>query len=182
MHFFKTLVFGAVLITCCAASAQNINPQKVADNQSVEKKVNIALKTDEQIKYEDETLPDNWDKMSHKEQEKYALKVLEDRFILTTMNFKIITSGRTKLCTFNVTLNNNSARKINRIYVNYRWGDTSTFVSFSGVTPGGESIGVISLVGDVCSRVTQGADYEIKTCDVEGLSEEQCRMRVYPVK
>lgn len=179
-HFFKLFVFGMALAGTSGVMAQQANTQPVNNERTPQK--TIEAKTDEQIEYEQDYIPENWREMSQEEREEFAKKILEDRFILTTMNFKIITSGQTKLCTFNVILNNNSPRTIKKIHVNYSWDETSTFATFTNVAPQTPSVGVLSLSGDVCSRVTKGADYKITTCEVDGLTTEQCKMRVYPIK
>ena len=142
----------------------------------------IAKKTDEQILKENDYVPENWREMTQEEQIIEAVKKLEDRFALITANFKVITVGGSKLCTFDVYLNNYSSRRIKKMLVNYSWGETSTPVSFDNVEPMSVMGGSLGMAGPVCGRVMDGADYEIKTCDVEGLTDEQCRMRVYPIK
>ena len=179
MHFFKLFVLGLALVGSSGVMAQQANTQPVNNEQTPPV---IKAKTDEQIEYEQDYIPANWREMSQKEREEFAKKILEDRFILTTMNFKVITSGQTKICTLNVILNNNSPRTIKNIRVNYSWDETSTFATFKNVAPQTPSVGVLSLSGDVCSRVTKGADYKITTCEVDGLTTEQCKMRVYPIK
>ena len=105
MHFLKLFVFGLALMGSSGVMAQQANTQPVNNEQTPPV---IKAKTDEQIEYEQDYIPANWREMSQKEREEFAKKILEDRFILTTMNFKVITSGQTKICTLNVILNNNS--------------------------------------------------------------------------
>ena len=143
----------------------------------------IPRKSDEQIQIEkNEIQPANWEKMSGDEKKEYGRKKMEDKFILSTYNFKVITAGSSKLCTLNVVLNNNSSRSIKKMRVNYSWGTTKTFAIFNNISPKRVAFADLAMAGDVCTKIMQGADYDVSSCEAEGLNQAQCKLRILPIK
>lgn len=174
MRYFLTIG----LMVC----ALSINPITVRAQAQHEEQMPMR-KTDSQIMQEMEGLPYNWQNMSQDQKNEYSKKMIEDRFIITTQNFKVIETGLgSKICTLNTVLMNNSSRDIRKIHVNYKWDDTSTFTTFENIPAASVFVGQLSMSGSVCSRIMNGADYEVTTCEADGLTEDQCRLRVFEIK
>ena len=62
--------------------------------------------------------------------------------------------------------------------VRYKWGETYIPVEFANVSPLETVNQQVSLAGPVCDQVLKGYKHEVTTCLIDGLSEEQCKMRV----
>ena len=117
--------------------------------------------------------------MSADQAKEYAEYIIQDRIFLSTSEFYVTTTvSGMKYCQMQLNIVNNTPRRLNKIYVTYSWGNTKTSVTFSGIDALGASKHEIALAGSVCDLVTGGAQYDVDTCSMEGLTEEQCRIRV----
>ncbi len=196
VHFLSTLVAVGILLSVSTLNAQTqetlapvpekadaVAPQTETQGAPVAERKMPKRKNDAQLRKEKKGLPEDWQKMTDKERQEYAVSVLEDRFILTTSNFEVVSlASGMMLCSFDVFINNHSSRNIQKIFVNYRWGEDSTYVEFANLKPLETATGRIALAGPVCKKVTSGADYDVTTCRADGLSQDQCRLHVFGLK
>lgn len=117
--------------------------------------------------------------MSPEEQDKYMQYLIQDRIILSTSDYNVITApSGMKLCTLNLIAVNNTPRRIKRIRINYKWGDTQTFAEFSDVGVRDQATVQTAMAGSVCDRIPNGATYDVSVCKMEGLSDASCKLRI----
>ncbi|MBP5534822.1 MAG: hypothetical protein J6Y03_04895 [Alphaproteobacteria bacterium] len=122
---------------------------------------------------------DMLDQMSPDEAKAYAEYLAQDRIFLSTSDFRVTnTVSGMKYCQMKLNIKNNTPRRLKRIYITYSWGDVKTSVTFSNLDVADAKQHEMALAGSVCDVITNGAEYTISTCSMEGLTEEQCRMRV----
>ena len=116
--------------------------------------------------------------LNEEQAKKYADYLVQDRIFLTITNKKIVTTlTGMKYCQMRMNVKNNTPRHLEKIRVTYSWGDTKTSVTFSniGVMRGGSHS--MALAGSVCNDL-KNAKYDVDTCSMEGLTEEQCQLRI----
>lgn len=117
--------------------------------------------------------------MSPEEQDKYMQYLIQDRIILSTSDYNVITApSGMKLCTLNLIAVNNTPRRIKRIRINYKWGDTQTFAEFSDVGVRDQATVQTAMAGSVCDKISNGASYDVSVCKMEGLSDASCKLRI----
>lgn len=118
-------------------------------------------------------------KMNRDEIKAYAEYLAQDRIFVATSKFRVTTTvSGMKYCQMQLSVKNNTPRRLDKIRITYAWGDVKTSASFSNINVLDAGTHDIALAGSVCDRVTEGAKYTIDTCDMQGLTENQCRMRV----
>lgn len=117
--------------------------------------------------------------MSPEEQDKYMQYLIQDRIILSTSDYNVITApSGMKLCTLNLIAVNNTPRRIKRIRINYKWDDTQTFAEFSDVGVRDQATVQTAMAGSVCDKISNGASYDVSVCKMEGLSDASCKLRI----
>ena len=72
---------------------------------------------------------------------------------------------------------NNTPRHLEKMRVTYKWGNTKTSVTFADVGIMQAGSHNMALAGSVCNDL-KDAEYDVDTCSMEGLTEEQCQLRV----
>ena len=155
------------------------NPIFVKTPDGVKHKVPMA-KTDDEVRAT-RSGPNLYvlSKMNQEQAKRYGEYLIQDRIFISTSNFEVTTTATgMKYCKMNLNVFNNTPRVLNKIYVTYTWGDVKTSVTFSNVGILGTSTNNAALAGSVCDRVTKGADYTVGTCVMDGLTEDQCRLRI----
>ena len=116
--------------------------------------------------------------MSQDEIQQYLDYVVQDRIFLSVENRKVLGDGLTKVCPITLQIINNTPRIIKRLNVEYRWGDTHMPVEFANVIPLERVEQKVALAGPVCDLVLKGFQTEMIACVIDGLTEEQCEMRI----
>jgi len=120
-----------------------------------------------------------FEQMNEEQQKKYIEYLIQDRIFILTSNYEITTTPTgLKYCQMQLSVKNNTPRKLKKIRISYKWGDTKTYADFSNIDSTFIATHPIALVGSVCNRVLEGAKYEIGECSMEGLTQEQCRLRI----
>ena len=119
------------------------------------------------------------EQMNDEEKQKYFDYIIQDRIFLNTGNFLVTDTGTgTKLCQMQVQILNNTPRVLRKISLLYVWGDVKMPAEFTNVEPAIATYHEIALAGSVCDIVTKGAKYEVSVCSMDGLSKEQCMIRI----
>lgn len=116
--------------------------------------------------------------LNQEQAKKYAEYLVQDRIFLTITNKRITTTpSGLKYCQMRMNVKNNTPRYLEKIRVTYGWGNTKTSVTFSniGVMEGGSHN--MALAGSVCNDL-KNVEYDVDTCSMEGLTEEQCQIRI----
>ena len=140
-------------------------------------------KTDIQIRQEDAHFELDMQTLPEKQKPDYIRKVFEDRVILTMSDFDILEmSSGVKICSMQAHISNFTSRQLYKIHIDYSWNDRGTYIEFASLPPFSSATESITLSGSVCSHVLKGANYKVTTCELEGLTEEQCRLRIVPIK
>lgn len=116
--------------------------------------------------------------MTAQEAQEYMNYVVQDRIFLSVKDIQVIGGGLTKVCPMTVQVLNNTPRIIKKLSVKYQWGETYIPIEFSNVAPVETVPQRVSLAGPVCDLVFKGAQYEVTSCLIDGLTEEQCKMRI----
>lgn len=116
--------------------------------------------------------------MNQEEIQAYMDYVVQDRIFLSVKDIQVIGGGLTKVCPMTVQVLNNTPRTIKKLSVKYQWGETYIPVEFANVAPVETVPQRVSLAGPVCDLVLKGAKYEVTACTIDGLTEEQCKMRI----
>ena len=117
--------------------------------------------------------------MSEDQMREYAEYLVQDRIFISTSDFRVITTVTgMKYCQMQLNVKNNTPRRLDEIRITYSWDDTKTSARFSNLRPMDVAKHEIALAGSVCDRVTKGARYNVDRCTMDGLTEEQCRLRI----
>ena len=158
---------------------QNSNQEMMDMDDGSKAPVPVA-KSDEEIEATRRGLRgDLMEKMTPEQQQQYADYMMQDRIFLSTTDFRITTTSTgMQYCQMRLNVFNYTPRQLKQIHVEYTWGDTKTFADFTDVGIRGNASVGIALAGDVCNRVTKGAKFNVTTCSMEGLTADQCRLRL----
>jgi len=116
--------------------------------------------------------------MNQEELQQYMDYVVQDRIFLSVKDVQIIGGGLTKVCPMSLQVINNTPRVIKKLGVRYKWGDTQMPVEFANVAPLENVRQQVALAGPACDLVLKGFKTEITSCVSDGLTEEQCKMRI----
>ena len=117
--------------------------------------------------------------MTEEERKNYMEYVVQDRIFLSVEDVKVMDSGLgTKICQMNLKVVNNTPRLLKRLLVNFKWGKTYIPAEFTNVPIVRHVQEQTALSGVVCDDVLKGVQFDIVSCSMEGLSEEQCKMRI----
>ncbi len=157
---------------------KNTNTQMIKMDNGTEQPLPMA-KSDEEIRLTHRGPRYSYlARMSEEERMEYLNYLAEDRILAYTSDFKVTTSTTgLKYCQMQAHVVNNTPRQLHKIYLDFTWGETSTYGEFTDIAVKGEATLNIALAGSVCELVTKGPRYKVGECIMEGLTQDQCKMR-----
>ena len=117
--------------------------------------------------------------MTNEEKQKYMDYVIQDRIFLSVKDVKIMDSGLgQKICSLSLQVVNNTPRLLKHLSLKAKWGDASFPAEFNNIPIVRNDQLDIALAGSVCRDLLTDVTYDVISCSMEGLSEEQCKMRI----
>ena len=118
--------------------------------------------------------------MTDEELKKYLTYVVQDRIYLSTSDFTVYTTaGGMKLCQLKAQVLNLTPRNLKKLHVLYSWGNLSTPATFENIAPLQSETQDTAFSGSACDLLEKGAKYNVSECIMDGLSRQQCLIRIF---